>query len=109
MIKLILFIVSMAFTCVTLASEISGTKVTRTMMDATYGLVLFVQVEGSPDRTNCHSNSMWDYVLATDSELGKQMLSKLMAAHASNRTVKIKGNDTCPVGSTEAMTRLEIY
>jgi len=91
------------------ASEISNTKITRTMMDSSYGSVLFIQVEGSPVRTNCHANGTWDYILPTNTDFGKQMLSQILTAHAANKSIKIVGNDLCPIGSTETMKRLELY
>jgi hypothetical protein len=96
-------------TCISHASEISDTKITRTMMDTSYGSVLFIQVEGSPVRTNCHANGTWDYILPTDTDVGKQILSQILTAHAANKSIKIVGNDLCPIGSTEAMKRLELY
>lgn len=89
-------------------SEITNTKITRTMMDANYGSILFIQVDGAPERTNCHKNGTWDYVLPTSTDFGKQMLSQILTAHAANKSVSIKGNDDCPVGSTEEMIRLEL-
>jgi hypothetical protein len=107
--KIYLMIIAGLVSGVTQASEISNTKITRTMMDSSYGAILFIQVEGTPTRTNCHANGTWDYTLATDTDFGKQMLSQLLIAHAANKSVKIKGNDLCPVGSTETMIRLELY
>jgi hypothetical protein len=105
-----LLIITLSFISgITQASEISNTKITRTMMDATYGSKLFIQVEGSPVRENCHINGTWDYVLSTDDDFGKQMLSQILTAHAANKSIKIKGNDNCPVGLTEEMIRLELY
>lgn len=72
-------------------------------------MVLFIQVEGSPIRTNCHANGTWDYVLPTSTDFGKQLLSRVLTAHAANKTVKISGKDTCSIVSVEEMTRLEIY
>ena len=109
--KLCLMLIVGLFCGITQASEINNTKITRTMMDSNHGTAIFVQVEGSPSRSSgsCHSNGTWDYILPTDTEFGKQMLSRIMTAHASNKTVRIRGNDDCLLGSVEIMTRLELY
>ncbi|GAB1624072.1 hypothetical protein AAOGI_41220 [Agarivorans albus] len=92
------------------SSEIKQTKIMRTMMDLSYAEVVFVQVSGTPSRNqNCHSNTKWDYVLKTDTDLGKQMLTQLIAAQAAQKSVDLSGNDVCPVGATEQLRRIEVY
>lgn len=93
------------------ASEIDNTVITRTMMSSEHGLKFYIQVEGTPIRASghCHANGTWDYVLATDNEFGKQLLSQLLAAHLSGKKVKLYGDDTCNAfRNLEDLTRLEI-
>jgi len=80
------------------------------MMDLSYAEVVFIQVSGTPIRNdNCHSNPKWDYVLKTDTELAKQMLTQLIAAQAAQASVDLSGNNLCLVGATEQLRRIEVY
>ena len=97
------------FTGTVSASEIKDVTITRTMMDNSYGSVVFIQVDGDPVRENCHDNATWDYVLATGTDLGKQMLTQVIASHASQKSLKLFGDETCPIGSTENLKRIEVY
>ncbi len=109
--RIIVLIVFNLIASVSYGSEIDNTKITRTMMDERYGQLLFIQVEHAPSRdsSHCHSNGTWDYVLSTESELGKQMFSQLLSAYAASKKIKLFGKDTCLLNSsTETLQRIEL-
>ncbi|MPY24444.1 hypothetical protein [Shewanella sp. YLB-07] len=94
------------------ASEIKDVKITKTMMSQSYGSVIFIKVDEAPSRGSghCHTNHSWDYVIATESEFGKQMLSQILTAYAAQKTIALKGNDLCTiVNGSEDLTRIELY
>ena len=97
-----------------IASEIKNTTVTRLMMDRAYGQKLFIQVEGTADPATrgCHTNQVWDYALATDDEVGKQLHAQLLAAYTAKKKVNLTGmgKDICIVnGNIEGLSRLEMF
>lgn len=94
------------------ASEITDTTISRIMADQTYGQVVYVQLAGSPARGSghCHTNPKWDYLLSTETDLGKQLFSQLLLAHGAGKTVEIHGRDACLNNpGVENMTRIEVY
>lgn len=104
-------IIALLVSSVSSASSLSGTKVTKLMNDRSYNEYTFVQVERTPERENghCSINTMWDYVLKTDDQFGRQMHAQLLAAFAAGKTVTLSGTDACEIGSTETLRRIEIY
>ena len=108
-----IFLVMASLACSTvLASEIVNTTITRLMMDSQYGQKVFIQTEGAVTREggHCHSNSTWHYVIATDSEFGKQVYAQLLTAYAAKKQIKLVGTNVCLVhGNIEGLRRLEMY
>ena len=107
--SLIFFIPITAFS----GGVISNTKIVALMNDLTYLNYTFIQTEGSAGASryssHCHTNTRWDFVLDTSSEFGKQMNANLLAALAAGKTVRLEGKNTCPIGQTEELRRLEIF
>ena len=104
-------IIALLISSVSSASSLSGTKVTRLMNDRSYNEYTFVQVERTPERDDghCSTNAIWDYVLKTDDQFGRQMHAQLLAAFVAGKTVTLSGTDACEVGVTETLRRIEIY
>ena len=110
--KVIFLVISLSVSFTALASEIVDTTITRLMMDSTYGQKVFIQTEGvaARDSGHCQSTSVWDYVLSTDSEFGKQVYAQLLTAYAAKKQLRLVGSDVCIVnGNIEGLKRLEVY
>lgn len=95
-----------------MASEISDTTITKIMIDRSHGQKLFIQVAGDPVRSSghCHVNTMWDYVLSIEDELGKHLNAQILTAYAGQKQVKLAGTDLCDVhAGNETLRRVEAY
>ena len=95
------------------ASEILNSHVTKLMIDKNHGTIVFIQTDGTSDRTpdtGCHINSTWDYVADLTDATGQEIYSALLAAKASQQEVSLrgKGQSTCDLyGNVETLRRIE--
>lgn len=92
-------------------SQINHTKITKLMMDVSYGQMLFIDVEGTPDRPEggCHNNAGWDFAISIADDFGKQMHSQLLTAYTAKTQVYMQGSGLCIVNNNiEGLKRLEM-
>ncbi|KZY42912.1 MULTISPECIES: hypothetical protein [unclassified Oleiphilus] len=111
MIERIGFILLLSFSTASVASTLAGAVVDKLMVDTVNGGIMFVSATGTYTASGCTTNSTWEYVLPLNSELRKStMVSMLLAAYASGKTVLLKGNGVCgdTFSSIETLQRVSL-
>ncbi|MEK6747714.1 MAG: hypothetical protein AABY83_00725 [Pseudomonadota bacterium] len=111
----VLLAVGLTWSGITEASQLSG-KVKTLGLNKGFGNILFIELDqpktrntgAVTDAPSCQTNA-WSYVLSisTDLDMGKEIMSMLVAARASGSTVTLAGTDDCGVfGSIETLKGL---
>lgn len=107
--KTILFILMSMVVFSISAAEVKPAKISRIMMDQQYGQKLYVKLTPSPAKIVCNTNSVWDFVLFSGSEVGEDMLSQMLIAYSEKKEIKILSNGKCDVNNIEIATRIELF
>lgn len=93
-----------------LAGSVSGTLITRLMVDRSQGERIFIRIDGAvANSPSCNTNGTWQFVLPLTTEFEKDTItSLLLSAHMANKKVRLDGNNTCDsFSSIETLKRVE--